>query len=242
MQTARIPKLSAVGTKYVIARPSRGACDGQVFSRYLVFPNGRCLELPSDQAPAAMTSRRRRAGRAQAVDSCRTCFFRPMHAGPSRLPHEQKLQLSGGLRVDGRPLRPPPTRSLCHVATRKHRNEGLVPGCVRRARSVSLTFDRRGRTDLSDGCVLLERCAAACHCLVVGEPAGAGAGTASGLASSMPPRSCPVWWSTCAISAHNNFIGRPIDGYEKPLCLLIAAGRRGACRGRAGSRAARARS
>lgn len=65
MQTARIPKRVPVGTKYVIEGRSRGAGEVQVFSRYLVFPNGRCLELPSDQAPAAMTSRRRRAGRAK---------------------------------------------------------------------------------------------------------------------------------------------------------------------------------
>jgi hypothetical protein len=65
MQTARIPKRVPVGTKYVIEGRSRGAGEVQVFSRYLVFPNGRRLELPSDQAPAAMNSRRRRAGRAK---------------------------------------------------------------------------------------------------------------------------------------------------------------------------------
>ncbi len=48
MQTARLPKRVPVGTKYVVK--GKGCGDGQVhiFSRYLVFPDGRCLDLPSD--------------------------------------------------------------------------------------------------------------------------------------------------------------------------------------------------
>jgi hypothetical protein len=61
MQAARIPKRVPVGTKYVIEGTSRGAGQVHVFSRYLVFPDGRCFELPSDAPPAAMPPRRRSA-------------------------------------------------------------------------------------------------------------------------------------------------------------------------------------
>ena len=62
MQTARIPKRVPVGTKYVIEGKSRGAAKVQIFSRYLVFPDGRQFELPADQ-PVPATSRRRRSRR-----------------------------------------------------------------------------------------------------------------------------------------------------------------------------------
>jgi hypothetical protein len=61
MQAARIPKRVPVGTKYVIEGRSRGAGQVHVFSRYLVFPDGRCFELPSDAPPAARPTRRRRS-------------------------------------------------------------------------------------------------------------------------------------------------------------------------------------
>lgn len=61
MQTARIPKRVPVGTKYVIEGKSRGAGEVHVFSRYLVFPDGRRFELPSDGPAAAMPPRRRSA-------------------------------------------------------------------------------------------------------------------------------------------------------------------------------------
>jgi hypothetical protein len=60
MQTARIPKRVPVGTKYIIEGKSQGEGQVHVFSRYLVFPDGRCFDLPSDAPPSAMTSRRRR--------------------------------------------------------------------------------------------------------------------------------------------------------------------------------------
>ncbi len=53
MQAARIPKRVPVGTKYVIEGKRRGEGEVHVFSRYLVFPDGRCFDLPADAAPAA---------------------------------------------------------------------------------------------------------------------------------------------------------------------------------------------
>jgi hypothetical protein len=61
MQTARIPKRVPVGTKYVIEGRSQGEGRVHVFSRYVVFPDGRCFELPSDVPPAAMPRARRSA-------------------------------------------------------------------------------------------------------------------------------------------------------------------------------------
>lgn len=61
MKTARIPKRVPVGTKYVIEGKRRGEGEVHVFSRYLVFPDGRCFELPSDVPPLAMPRRIRRA-------------------------------------------------------------------------------------------------------------------------------------------------------------------------------------
>lgn len=62
MQTARIPKRVPVGTKYVIEGRSQGQGRVHVFARYLVFPDGRRFELPSDApAPAAQNARRRMA-------------------------------------------------------------------------------------------------------------------------------------------------------------------------------------
>jgi len=58
MQTARIPRRVPVGTKYVIEGKSQGAGRVQVFSRVLVFPDGRRFELPADAPPAAPLRRR----------------------------------------------------------------------------------------------------------------------------------------------------------------------------------------
>jgi hypothetical protein len=63
MQTVRIPKRVPVGTKYVIEGKSRGEGQVQVFSRYLVFPDGRCFDLPSDIPAAAVPRPRRTASR-----------------------------------------------------------------------------------------------------------------------------------------------------------------------------------
>jgi hypothetical protein len=59
MQAARIPTRVPVGTKYVIEGRSQGAGQVQIFSRTLVFPDGRSFELPPDVPPAAMPRRRR---------------------------------------------------------------------------------------------------------------------------------------------------------------------------------------
>ncbi len=64
MQTARIPKRVPVGTKYVIEGKRRGEGQVHIFSRYLVFPDGRCFDLPSDVPPLAIPRRRRAARRA----------------------------------------------------------------------------------------------------------------------------------------------------------------------------------
>jgi hypothetical protein len=65
MRTARIPKRVPVGTKYVIEGKSRGEGQVQVFSRTLVFPDGRCFELPSDVPPAETARRRVSRGNAR---------------------------------------------------------------------------------------------------------------------------------------------------------------------------------
>ena len=36
----------------------------------------------------------------------------------------------------------------------------------------------------------------------------------------MPRAWCPDSWSRCATPAAHNFVGGPIDGYEKPICFL----------------------
>jgi hypothetical protein len=63
MQTARIPKRVPVGTKYVIEGKRRAEGEVHVFSRYIVFPDGRCFTLPSDVPPLAMPRKRRLARR-----------------------------------------------------------------------------------------------------------------------------------------------------------------------------------
>jgi hypothetical protein len=62
MQADRLPKRFPVGTKYVVEGKSRGEGQVQIFSRYLVFPDGRCLDLPADSTefaphPAAIARR-----------------------------------------------------------------------------------------------------------------------------------------------------------------------------------------
>ena len=59
MSAVRIPKRVPVGTKYVIEGKRQGEGQVHVFSRYLVFPDGRHFELPSDVPPLAVPRRRR---------------------------------------------------------------------------------------------------------------------------------------------------------------------------------------
>ncbi|HET7681238.1 MAG TPA: hypothetical protein VFK79_14030 [Xanthobacteraceae bacterium] len=63
MKAARIPNRVPVGTKYVIEGKRRGEGEVHVVSRYLVFPDGRRFELPSDVPPLAMPRRRSGRGR-----------------------------------------------------------------------------------------------------------------------------------------------------------------------------------
>jgi hypothetical protein len=51
MQSGRLPKRVPVGTRYVVEGRSRGEGQVHIFSRYLVFPDGRCFDLPSDPQP-----------------------------------------------------------------------------------------------------------------------------------------------------------------------------------------------
>jgi len=51
MQAVRIPKRVPVGTKYVVEGKGQGDGRVQIYSRYLIFPDGRMFDLPSD-APA----------------------------------------------------------------------------------------------------------------------------------------------------------------------------------------------
>ena len=49
MRSGHLPKRVPVGTKYVIEGKSLGPGDEmEVFSRYVVFPDGRCLDLAPD--------------------------------------------------------------------------------------------------------------------------------------------------------------------------------------------------
>jgi hypothetical protein len=65
MQAGRLPKRVPVGTKYIIEGKSQGQGEVHVFSRILLFPDGRCFDLPSDAAPPAAMTRRRRASAAK---------------------------------------------------------------------------------------------------------------------------------------------------------------------------------
>ncbi len=56
MQAGRLPKRFPVGTKYIVEGKSHGEGQVHIFSRYLIFPDGRCLDLPTD--PAAFAPRR----------------------------------------------------------------------------------------------------------------------------------------------------------------------------------------
>ncbi|MEA2993339.1 MAG: hypothetical protein QOD40_2259, partial [Alphaproteobacteria bacterium] len=48
MRADRLPKRFPAGTKYVVEGKSAGEGQVHIFSRYLVFPDGTCLDLPPD--------------------------------------------------------------------------------------------------------------------------------------------------------------------------------------------------
>jgi hypothetical protein len=53
MQSARIPKRVPVGTKYVVEGKGQGDGRVQIYSRYLIFPDGRMFDLQPDGARPA---------------------------------------------------------------------------------------------------------------------------------------------------------------------------------------------
>jgi hypothetical protein len=57
---SRLPRSFPVGTKLVIEGPRGGEGQAQVYSRYLEFPDGTCMALPSRAVPQSPPSRRRR--------------------------------------------------------------------------------------------------------------------------------------------------------------------------------------
>ena len=59
-RSSRLPSRFPIGTKLVIEGPRGGEGQVQVYSRYLEFPDGTCMTLPSRAAPQPAPSRRRR--------------------------------------------------------------------------------------------------------------------------------------------------------------------------------------
>jgi hypothetical protein len=47
----RLPSRFPIGTKLIVEGPRGGEGQVQVYSRYLEFPDGTCLALPSHAAP-----------------------------------------------------------------------------------------------------------------------------------------------------------------------------------------------
>lgn len=62
-QNERLPRRFPIGTKFVVE--DKGFGDDHVYSRYIVFPDGRCVDLParSVSAPTRSIERRRRQRR-----------------------------------------------------------------------------------------------------------------------------------------------------------------------------------
>jgi hypothetical protein len=56
-QTGRLPNRFPVGTRYVVEGRGGGGGGLRVASRYLEFPNGRHLDLPTDTGTTARPSR-----------------------------------------------------------------------------------------------------------------------------------------------------------------------------------------
>ena len=59
-RSSRLPSRFPIGTKLVIEGPRGGEGQVQVYSRYLEFPDGTCMALPSRAAPQPVPSRQRR--------------------------------------------------------------------------------------------------------------------------------------------------------------------------------------
>jgi len=63
----RLPSRFPIGTKLVIEGPRGGEGQVQVYSRYLEFPDGTCMALPSRAAPPQPAHARRRRTRSRRV-------------------------------------------------------------------------------------------------------------------------------------------------------------------------------
>lgn len=67
MQAGRLPKRFPVGTKYVVEGKACGEGQVHIFSRYLVFPDGRCFDLPRNSPRSAPPAPRRAARHSHGV-------------------------------------------------------------------------------------------------------------------------------------------------------------------------------
>ena len=59
-RSSRLPSRFPIGTKLVIEGPRGAEGQVQVYSRYLEFPDGTCMALPSRAAPQPVPTRQRR--------------------------------------------------------------------------------------------------------------------------------------------------------------------------------------
>jgi hypothetical protein len=65
LQVSALPERVPVGTTYVIVGRNRQDGKLHVFSRYLVFPDGREVELPADRPQSRPAARRARTRKVQ---------------------------------------------------------------------------------------------------------------------------------------------------------------------------------
>jgi hypothetical protein len=93
MRASRLPKRFPAGTKYVVEGKSAGEGQVHIFSRYLVFPDGTCLDLPpGSQQLSSRPVRKHRPGATAAKNAGR----------PAMLKRARKLFAAAGRRRTGR--------------------------------------------------------------------------------------------------------------------------------------------
>ena len=74
MSASRLPDQFPIGSKYVVEGRGGGDGDLRVFSRYIVMPDGRRIDLPADfarPAPSRARLRRHRNGHPKPRSSAR---------------------------------------------------------------------------------------------------------------------------------------------------------------------------